>query len=147
MCAAAMMAASTIATGACYRYTPIDATSPALGTEVRLRLTDQGAINMAPLVGNRIELVDGHISSVADTSVTLSVTQTTDRLGSEVTWKGEQVVFPRSTVAGLEHRSLDKGKSYLMGGITAGLVAAVGIGFSISGSGSNGQSTGNPTPK
>jgi hypothetical protein len=141
------MAASAVTSGACYRYTPIDSSSPALGSDVRLRLTDAGAITMAPLVGNRIEVVDGHISSVADTAVTLSVTQTTDRLGSEVTWKGEQVVFPRTTVASLERRSLDKGKSYLMGGITAGLVAAVGIGFSISGSGSNGQSSGTGTPK
>jgi len=147
-CAAAVMAASAVTSGACYRYTPIDSPSPALGSEVRLRLTDAGAITMAPLVGNRIEVVDGHISSVADTSsVTLSVTGTIDRLGSEVTWKGEQVVFPRTTVASLERRSLDKGKSYLMGGITAGLVAAVGIGFSISGSGSNGQSSGTGTPK
>ena len=52
------MAASAITSGACYRYTPIDSSSPALGSEVRLRLTDQGAIAMAPLVGNRIEVVD-----------------------------------------------------------------------------------------
>jgi hypothetical protein len=141
------MAASAVTSGACYRYTPIDSPSPALGSEVRLRLTDAGAITMAPLVGNRIEVVDGHISSLADTSVTLSVTGTIDRLGSEVTWKGEQVMFPRSTVAGLERRSLDKGKSYLVGGIAAGLVAAVGIGFSISGNGSGGQSGGTGTPK
>jgi hypothetical protein len=146
-CAATVMAASAATSGACYRYTPIDSSSPALGSEVRLRLTDAGAITMAPLVGNRIEVVDGHISSVADTAVTLSVTQTTDRLGSEVTWKGEQVVFPRTVVAGFERRSLDKGKSYLVGGITAGLVAAVGIGFSISGNGSSGQSSGTGTPK
>ena len=141
------MAASAVTSGACYRYTPIDSPSPALGSEVRLRLTDAGAITMAPLVGNRIEVVDGHISSVADTSVTVSVTGTIDRLGSEVPWKGEQVVFPRTTVAGLERRSLDKGKSYLVGGIAAGLVAAVGIGFSISGNGSGGQNSGTGTPK
>jgi hypothetical protein len=141
------MAASAIASGACYRYTPIDSTSPALGSEVRVRLTDAGALALAPLVGNRIELVDGRISSVADTSVTLSVTGTTDRLGSEVPWKGEQVVFPRSTFASLERRSLDKGKSYLVGGIAAGLVAAVGIGFTVSGNGSGGQSSGTGTPK
>jgi len=141
------MAASAVTSSACYRYTPIDSPSPALGSEVRLRLTDAGAITMAPLVGNRIELVDGHVSSVADSAVTLSVTGTTDRLGSEVTWKGEQVVFPRSAVAGLERRSLDKGKSYLVGGITAGLVAAVGIGFSISGNGSGGQNGSTNTPK
>lgn len=141
------MAASAVTSGACYRYTAIDSPSPALGSEVRLRLTDAGAITMAPLVGNRIEVVDGHIASVADTVVTLSVTGTIDRLGAEVPWKGEQVVFPRSTVAGLERRSLDKGKSYLVGGIAAGLVAAVGIGFSISGNGSGGQGSGTATPK
>jgi hypothetical protein len=141
------MAASAVTSGACYRYTPIDSPSPALGSEVRVRLTDAGAVTLAPLVGNRVELVDGRVSSVADTSVTLSVTGTVDRLGSEVTWKGEQVVFPRSAVAGLERRSLDKGKSYLVGGIAAGLVAAVGIGFSISGNGSGGQSGGTGTPK
>ena len=141
------MAASAVTSGACYRYTPIESSLPALGSEVRLRLTDAGAITMAPLVGNRIEVVDGHVSSLADTSMTLSVTGTIDRLGSEVTWKGEQVVFPRTTVAGLERRSLDKGKSYLVGGMTAGLVAAVVSGFSISGSGSNGPSSGTGTPK
>jgi len=141
------MAASAISSGACYRYTPIDSSSPALGSEVRVRLTDAGAITLAPFVGNRIETVDGRVASVADTAVTLSVTGTIDRLGSEVIWKGEHVVFPRSTMAGLERRSVDKGKSYLVGGIAAGLVAAVGIGFSISGSGSNGQSSGTGTPK
>ena len=142
-----MMAASTVLSGACYRYTPIDSPSPALGTEVRVRLTDAGAIALAPLVGTRIEVVDGRISSIADTAVTLSVTGTTDRLGSEVTWKGEQVSFPRSAVAGLEQRSLDRGKSYLAGGIAAGLVVAVGIGFSISGDGGGGKTGGTGSPK
>jgi len=145
--AAAVMAASTIVSGGCYRYTPIDSQSPTLGSEVRVRLTDAGAITLGPLVGNRIELVDGRIASISDTALTLSVAQTTDRLGSEVTWKGEQVTFPRATLAGLERRSVDKGKSYLVGGLAAGLVAAVGIGFSISGNGGGGRSNGTGSPK
>jgi hypothetical protein len=144
---AAVLAATTSLSGACYRYTPIDSPSPALGTEVRVRLTDAGAVTLAPLVGNRIEVVDGRISSIADTAVTLSVTGTTDRLGSEVTWKGEQVSFPRSAVAGLERRKLDRGKSYIVGGIAAGLVAAVGVGFSITGSGGGGKTGGTGSPK
>ena len=143
----AVAAASTIATGACYRYSAIDAQSPALGTEVRVRLTDAGAVALGPLVGNRIELVDGRIAAVSDTALTLSVTGTTDRLGSEVPWKGESVVFPRATVAGLERRSIDRGKSYLVGGIAAGLVAAVGVGFSISGNGGGGRTGGTGSPK
>jgi hypothetical protein len=140
------MAASTVTSGACYRYTPIDVPSPALGSEVRVRLTDAGAVALAPLVGNRIEMVDGRVSSVADTAVTLAVTGTTDRLGSEIPWKGETVMFPRSAVASVERKHLDRGKSYIVGGIAAGLVAAIGVGFSVTGGGGGtaGGSTGSP---
>ena len=141
------MAASTVASGGCYRYTPIDSQAPALGSEVRVRLTDAGAVTLGPLVGNRVELVDGRIASVADTALTLSVTGTTDRLGVEVPWKGEQVSFPRSALAGLERRSLDRGKSYMVGGIAAGVVALVGVGFTIAGNGGGAQTGGTGTPK
>jgi len=144
---AAVMAASTVMSGGCYRYTPIDSQSPALGSEVRVRLTDAGAVTLGPLVGNRIELVDGRIASVSDTALKLSVTGTTDRLGVEVTWKGEEVTFPRSALAGLERRSLDRGKSYLVGGIAAGVVAAVGVGFSITGNGGGARTGGTGSPK
>ena len=147
MLVSAFTAASTVATGACYRYNIIDSQAPALGTEVRVRLTDAGAITLGPLVGNRVELVDGRIAAVADTALTLSVTSTTDRLGNETPWKGESVVFPRATVAGLERRSLDRGKSYLVGGIAAGLVAAVGVGFSMTGNGGGNRTGGTGSPK
>lgn len=142
-----MMAASTIASGGCYRYAPIDAHAPALGTEVRVRLTDAGAVTLAPYVGNRIELVDGRISSVADTAVTLSVTGTTDRLGVETPWRGERVSIPRSMVGELQYRSLDRRRSWVVGGIAAGLVAAIGVGFSIAGNGGGGRTGGTGSPK
>jgi hypothetical protein len=152
---AAMRAAGPVAIAAwsavgagCYRYTPIESEAPpALGTDVRVRLTDAGAVSLAPLVGVRIELVDGRLTSVADTSVTLAVTGTTDRLGNETPWRGEEVAIPRALFSGLEQRTLDRNKSYLVGGITAGLVAAVGIGFAINGSGGGGKTGGPGVPK
>ena len=143
---AAIAVCSAISVG-CYRYTPVDAQAPsALGTEVRVRLTDAGAVSLAPLVGNRVELIDGRLVSVADTSLTLSVTGTTDRLGNETPWRGEQVAIPRAMFDGLERRTLDRGKSYLVGGIAAGMVVVVGVGFTVAGSGGggNGGTTGNP---
>jgi hypothetical protein len=71
------------------------------------------------------------------------VTATTDRTGVETPWRGERVVFPRSALAGIHRRTLDRKRSYMVGGITAGLVAAVGIGFNIAGGGST--TTGGPT--
>lgn len=131
---AAVTAGTSFALAACYTYTPIDV-APTLGTEVRVRLTDAGAVTMAPLIGPRIESLDGHIAAVADTALTLSVTGTTDRLGNEVTWRGEQVVLPRAALAGFQRRTLDRRRSYLFGGLAVGVVAAVGVGFGINGSG------------
>jgi hypothetical protein len=144
--AVAIAAWSAVSIG-CYRYAPIDAQAPpALGTEVRVRLTDAGSVSLAPLIGNRIEIVDGRLVSVADTSLTLSVTATTGRVGDETPWRGEEVAIPRAMVSGLERRTVDRGKSYLVGGITAGVVAMAAVGFSLAGGsgGSKGGSSGVP---
>ena len=144
----AALAASSAVNVACYRYSPIDSSpSTMVGADMRVRLTDAGAVTLAPLVGNRVELVDGRLASVADTSLTLSVTGTTDRLGNETPWRGEEVVIPRTLVAGVELRTLDRGKSYLVGGITAGLVAVVGIGFSMNGGGGGDRGSSPSVPK
>ena len=145
---ATAIAAWSMVSAGCYRYSPIDAgAQPALGTEVRVRLTDAGAVSLAPLIGNRIELVDGRLTSVADTAVTLSVTGTTGRLGDETPWRGEEVAIPRTMVSGLERRTLDHKKSYLVGGITAGVVALAAIGFTVSGSGGGDRGGSSGTPK
>ena len=141
------MATSTVASSACYRYAPINPQAPTQGTEVRVRLTDAGAVTLAPYIGNRIELVDGRIASVVDTAVTVSVTATTDRLGVETPWRGEAVSIPRNAFYELQARALDRKKSFVVGGIAAGLVAVVGIGFSVTGNGGGGQSGGTGSPK
>jgi hypothetical protein len=138
---------SAAVAGGCYRYVPIDDESPALGSAVRVELTDAGALTMAPLIGARIESVDGRVTSAADTALTLTVTGTTDRFGNEVSWRGEQVVIPRSALAGFRRRTLDRKRSYLFGGVAVGLVAAVGVGFGIDGSGGGGGGGASGSPK
>ena len=139
---AGTMAASTIASGGCYSYSPIDPTPSAVGAEVRVRLTDAGAVTLAPYIGNRIELVDGRVSAVTDTAVTLAVTETTDRLGVETSWRGESVTIQRGMLAEFRGRSISRRRSFMAGGITAGLVALVGVGFTLSGSGGDGRGGG-----
>ena len=145
--AGAIAVYSTVSVG-CYGYARIDPqATPSLGTAVRVRLTDAGAIALAPLIGNRIEMVDGGLVAMADTAVTLSVTQTTDRLGNELSWRGEQVAIPRTMVDGFEKRTLNRGKSYLVGGITVGVVALAAIGFTVAGNSSGGTTVPGGTPK
>jgi len=142
-----IMATSTVTSGACYRYAPIDPQTPATGTEVRVRLTDAGAVTLAPYVGNRVELIDGRISSVVDSAVTVSVTGTTDRLGVESVWRGEQVSIPRTAFYELTQRTVDRRKSFVVGGIAAGVVVVVGLAFSVTGDGGGGKTGGTGSPK
>ena len=145
--AAVIVAFSTVGAG-CYRYTPIDTPAqPSLGADVRVLLTDAGALALAPLIGNRVALVDGRLVEIADTVVTVSVTGTTDRLGNETPWRGEQVAIPRPMVDGFQRRTLDHRKSYVVGGIAAGLVVVAGIGFSIAGDGGGARAGQGGTPK
>jgi hypothetical protein len=144
---AGTIAASTIASGGCYSYNPIDLTPSAVGADVRVRLTDAGSVTLAPYVGNRIELIDGRVSAIVDTAVTLAVTGTTDRVGTETSWRGEQVTIPRAMVAQFGGRSINRRRSFMAGGIAAGLVAAVGVGFGISGSGGGGRGGGTGSTK
>lgn len=131
----------------CYHYAPIPSASPPLGTEIRLHLTDAGAVGLGPVVGNRIALLDGRIVTVADSALTLSVTGTTDQLGIETTWKGEQVTVPRGAIATLGLRRLDRKRSYVAGGIAAGIAAIAGAAFNIAGAGGGKSSGGGGSPK
>ena len=139
--------ATTVVGNACFRYTPIDSPTPGTGMDIRVRLTDDGAVKLGPVIGNRIQYVDGTVVAAADTGLTLSITGTTDRLGTEVSWRGERVALPRPAIAGFERRTFDKRRSYMAGGIAAGIVAAVGIGFNISGGGGGARSSGSGSPR
>ena len=133
-------------TAACYRYAPVNGLAPDRGTEVRVRLTDGGAVALAPLIGNRVETVDGRISDAGDTSLVVAVRMTTDRTGTELPWTGEPVTIPRSAVAGVETRTFDRRRTLLVSLGAIGAVVLAGLAFDIAGfgGGSDGGQTGAP---
>lgn len=144
-----MTALATVGTSAaaCYRYTPIADLTPGRDADVRLVLTDAGAVALGPLIGNRIEAVDGRVTATPDTAIVLAVRTTTDRLGNEVSWNGEQVTVPRSAVARIESRSLDRRRSWLVGGLTTAAAVAIGLAFGTDGFGGGGRGGKGGTPQ
>ncbi|MFN8571814.1 MAG: hypothetical protein U0132_07140 [Gemmatimonadaceae bacterium] len=128
-----------LASSGCYRYAPIQGTPSDLGQPIRMRLTDQGSINLAPLIGPTIVTLDGSLVAVRDTLMVLSVTNAIARNGIETMWKGENVDVPKAAISGLQLRSLDKRRSWLLGvgGIAA--TAAIGAAFNLLGGGSGGK--------
>jgi hypothetical protein len=132
-----------LASWACYDYHPITQTGASSGTEVRISLTDQGSINLAPLIGPQITKVDGTLTSVADTMLVVQVSSVINRVGFSSSWNGEQLRVPKAAVSSLERRSLNRKKSWLVGGGSLAAVALAGLGFELVGGGGKGTPGGN----
>jgi hypothetical protein len=132
-------AALFLATTACYRYTPTQGNAGDVGRSVRVQLTEQGSINLAPLIGPTILTLDGTVSAVRDTMMVLSVTNAIARNGVETSWKGERVDVPGAAIRSVQLRELDKRRSWMAaaGGVAA--TAALGAAWNLLGGGLGGK--------
>jgi hypothetical protein len=115
--------------GGCYRYAAIEPTTPAPASDVRLNLTAAGASALVPTLGRSTTAVEGKILRVTDSSYMLGVSSTLKRDESDeasftrTLWAGESVSIPRSAVAGVELRSLDRRRTV----VAASLVTVLGV--------------------
>jgi hypothetical protein len=121
----AIAVAAAAALNACYDYIAPPGGSPVANTEVRASLTDAGSVRMAPLVGGRVEAVDGRVERADADSLVLYVTRTTLSDGSESGWRGERVGIPVAAIATVRERQLDRPRTILAAVAGTGLVVAI----------------------
>lgn len=76
---------------------------------------------MAPLIGPRIDAIDGRMMQSTDTALVVAVQAVVSQSGRSMAWSMERLSVPRSAVASIRTRTLDRRKTW----ITAGL-AVVG---------------------
>jgi hypothetical protein len=133
-----------IVTG-CYRLTPVDGGAPTQGLEVRLSLSDEGSVRMAPLIGPRIAAIDGRVLEAGDTSYVLAVSAVVGQGGRSMAWSNERLTVPRTAVPSVQTRTLDRKRTWiaaalgLVGAIALGEAFGLGTGFdSLLGSGGDG---------
>lgn len=118
--------AAVVTAGGCYRLTPIEGSTPAAGLEVRLSLSDEGSVRLAPLIGPRIGAIDGRALESSDTAIVLAVQAVVAQSGRSMPWSQERLVVPRSAVTSVRTRTLDRKRSWLAAG--AGVVGAIALG-------------------
>lgn len=122
---------------ACYRFTPLSTVEAPVGREVRVDLTDAGAVQLAPLIGERIASVDGRTAQASDTALVMIVSATNSRSGRTVHWNGEQIVVPRSAISRFQGKQVDKPRSWMLAGVVvlgaAILDSAFGLGIGLDG--------------
>jgi hypothetical protein len=133
------------AVAGCYRMTPIEGSTPAPGRDVRLELSDQGSVLLAPLIGPRIGAIDGRAMESSDSALVLAVQAVVAQSGRSMAWSMERLTVPRSAVSHVSTRTLDTKKTWLAAGLTVvgaillGQVFGLGTGFDgLLGGGSNG---------
>jgi len=136
----------------CYEYQPVSgALAPTVldpGSEVRLELSSDGAARLEPLLGPRTVAVEGRIDSATDTAVVLAVSGTRkDGATASTLWSGGQVTVPRTAIAGLQRRTLDKKRTFFAAGIAVVGAVLIKVIVSAVGSDSGGDDGGGtPTP-
>jgi hypothetical protein len=116
---------------ACTEYVPVrGAVDASAQPSVRVRLTDQGMIDVAPRIGLRAQTLEGVLQSVGDSSLALSVRKVSREGGIEDSYAGEELTLLRRDYEAVETGRTSVIRSVLLaGGIVAGaLLIARGAG-------------------
>jgi hypothetical protein len=127
----------------CYESVPVEVNRMQPGTKLRVTLTDAGADSLARYLGPGVETVDGKLISTTDSNVALGVTSVAMRSGQDQFWKGETVAIPRTALATVQQRRVNKSRSLLMGGVLVAALASLRLTGVVGG---NGAGRGTPPP-
>ena len=126
-----------VALASCYRFTPLEGGTPTRGEEVRLALSDEGSVRMAPMIGPRISAIDGRVLESGDTAIVLAVQSVVAQGGRAMNWSQERLAVPRTAVVSVRTRTLDRKRSWILAGLTVVGAIALGEAFGL-GSGLDG---------
>ena len=110
----------------CYRLTPIEGSTPAPGKEVRLSLSDEGSVRLAPLIGPRISAIDGRALESSDSALVVAVEAVVARGGRSMSWSQERLSVPRNAVSSIRTRTFDRKRTWIVAGL--GVVGVVVLG-------------------
>lgn len=135
---------------ACYSYSSVEGEAPGAGSEVRLRLNDEGADRVAQQTSLTDRgVVEGRIVERGETELRLLISRPARREFAAGGRTRDTVRVPRSGIASTEHKQMEAGETAaLFGGITAGavLVGAAVLNAASGGGTSPGNDGGGTTP-
>lgn len=124
----------------CYRQLPLETPLPQPNQRIVADVTDTGVVAMSNLLGPGAQEVEGIVVAADNEAWDLRVLRVDYRGGTSVTWKEEQVRFPRYALSQATERRFSSGRSWLMAGAvtSVALLAARFLGV-IGGGGDEGK--------
>jgi hypothetical protein len=138
----ALVSVSFLTTVSCTSYTPIHGVEAAPGNNVRVRLSDKGAVDLAQRIGPRARQLEGTLKQVTDSSMLLSVRRVTREGGGEDTYDGQDISIPSQDIETAEASRTSVPRSILAAGgiLASAFLVAKGAGDI------SGGSSGRPPP-
>jgi len=131
----------------CYESVPIQLNSVQPGTKIRVTLTDAGTDSLARYLGPGVQTVDGKLISTDESKLSVGVTSISMRSGQDQYWKGETVAIPRTALATVQQRKVNKPKSLLLGGVLIAALASLRLSGVVGGNGNGTGSGGHGGPQ
>ena len=133
-----LLSAPFLMTAACTVYTPVRGVEPVTGSDVRLRLTDKGAVDLAPRIGPRARTLEGTLRQVSDSSMVVSVRRVSRENQGQDTYDSLEITIPSQDIETAETSKTSVPRSFLPAGaiIASALLVAKGAG-DLSGGGGN----------
>jgi hypothetical protein len=115
---------------ACTAYTPLQLGQAAAGYNVRVTLSDQGAVDLTPRIGARAVQLEGTLHEASDSSILLTVRRVTRIGGGDDNYDALDVPIPAHDIETVERSKTSVSRSLLTAGAIAAtaLLAARGVG-------------------
>ena len=134
-----------LAVSACTTFTPLRAADMSPGYNVRVSLSDQGAVDLAPKIGARARQLEGTLTEASDSILVMSVRRVTREGGGDDTYNDLPVSLPSRDVDAVERSTTSISRSVLSAGaiVATALLAARGAGDASGGKDGGKQPAGN----
>ena len=117
---------ATLLTVGCHRTVPVT-TLPQPGARVTVTLTPLGSGELAAQLGPNVREAEGVVRTVRGDTVELALIRTALATGIDNLWQRQLVAFPRSAVAEVTERRLDRPRSWLAAGVIVGLAVLAAV--------------------
>jgi hypothetical protein len=134
-----------VAMSACTSYTPLRMADMSPGYNVRVSLSDDGAVDLAPKIGARARQLEGTLMQASDSTIVMSVRRVVREGGGDDTYNDIPISLSSRDVESVERSRTSVSRSVLTAGAIVGtaLLAARGAGDVSGGKNGGKQPAGN----
>ena len=107
---------------ACYKYVPVESTTPPVGETVAFEITDRGRVGLGDRLGTGVKEIQGQIIRPDGDELVINVFKVVQLNGTSSQWSGETVRLDRDYIGRVKTRELSKTRTWLL---AAGATATV----------------------